>query len=243
MHQCTHSMFHNKELRLCTSGITFTIDIVVDLPPTGIAIAPVPEIFLEKFANVKDDILEDVSGEVGEQVDDVILEEIDTVVIISTQNPTQSPTFSGLTAIKIKSDFIFDSSSREFCMQVMNFGDDRKFKMRPCSKKEQIRRKQEWFFEPDGQLRILAKPEWCASWRPNDKSLGLTRCDDDSHTNRRTTHFSYSAIENSLLVKNEKNGKSFRIGFNPRKKYDVMRLYRDTNTNNQSLYTFYLHQI
>lgn len=221
------------------TGITFTLEIVVQLEITNDPIAPAPiytpETFITQFEKIEEEFLEDIFEQTGEPVVAFVIGDVETDVIVSTQSPTQSPTFTGQTAVRIVSGFMFDSTSRDFCMQVMNFSQDRKFKMRPCSNKQSIRSKQEWYFEPNGQLRNVAKPEWCASWKPKDKSLGLSKCDSNSP---RTKRFSFNEYEHSLVVENELNGKIFRIGFNTRKKYDSMRLYRSNNNMNNSLYTF-----
>ena len=118
----------------------------------------------------------------------------------------------------------FDSTSRNFCMQVMNFKANSVFKMRPCEYEiGNKRQKQLWSFDNTGQIRNKARPEWCMTWAGGkQKDLRLGLCD---YSPRKTAKFKYDEAEKALFVENVTNNKKFKIGFNTVTKYEKLRLY------------------
>jgi len=132
----------------------------------------------------------------------------------------------------------FDSTSRKFCMQVMNFRVNSVFKMRPCQLKRGIvRQKQIWTFDNVGKFHNQARPEWCMTWAGGKrKDLRLDLC---ANSTRKTEKYKYEATDKAIIVENLKNKKKFKIGFNTETKYEKLRLY-GLNSENLSVNSFVL---
>ncbi len=138
--------------------------------------------------------------------------------------------------MSLSSSVSFDSSYRNFCIQVMNFKVNSVFKMRPCENETgNQRQKQLWSFDSTGKLRNKARPEWCMTWAGGKrKDLRLDLCDSAT---RKSSTFSYDESQRAIVVTNAKNKKRFLVGFDTTTKYNMLRLY-GFNTENQSVKSF-----
>ena len=138
--------------------------------------------------------------------------------------------------MNISSTLPFDSTPRNFCVQVMNFKVNSVFKMRPCANEtSNQRQKQLWSFDSTGKLRNKARPEWCMTWAGGKrKDLRLDLCENST---RKSSTFSYDESQSAIVVTNTENNKRFLVGFNTITKYEMLRLY-GVNTQNQSVKSF-----
>ena len=176
------------------------------------------ETVITELANATPDIVDQVSEDVG-------IELIAGSAIVKSDND-----------MSLSSTYPFDSSRRNFCIQVMNFKVNSVFKMRPCVyETSNQRQKQLWSFDSTGKLRNKARPEWCMTWNGGKrKDLRLDLCENAA---RKSSEFSYDDSQSAIVVTNTKNNKRFLIGFNTITKYEMLRLY-GINTQNQSAHSF-----
>ena len=173
------------------------------------------------------EIAESTESIVQQVAQDTGIELVPSPVVVASNDDTS-----------LSSILPFDSTPRNFCMQVMNFKANSVFKMRPCeSEIGNKRQKQLWSFDNTGQIRNKARPEWCMTWAGGkQKDLRLGLCD---YSPRKTAKFKYDEAEKALFVENVINNKKFKIGFNTVTKYEKLRLY-GLKSENYSVNSFVL---
>ena len=119
---------------------------------------------------------------------------------------------------------VFDSTSRKFCIHVMNFRINSRLRMRPCitDPKKSSKRKQEWKIDSKGRMQNSTRDQWCVTWAGGKKrELRLDLC---ANSARKTTEFKYDANQTAIVVKNVLNGKRLLFGHGLKEKYLNIRL-------------------
>jgi len=204
---------------LFTIGITYAVD----------------EASPEEIPFVLDDAIAEIEAEIEVSTIAVVQEVAEETGIELVPSPivtvVTSAEITSLSSLRP-----FDSTSRKFCMQVMNFRVNSVFKMRPCQLKPgNVRQKQIWTVDNAGKFHNQARPEWCMTWAGGKrKDLRLDLC---ANSTRKTEKYKYEATDKAIIVENLKNKKKFKIGFNTETKYEPLRLY-GLNSENLSVNSF-----
>ena len=221
-------------------------EVIPDVLPTDLIEtikADTAQVIVAELATVIETAAKVIEEETGVVV--AILPTVEDVVVQEVVKRTAAPTISPAPTIPaptpstpldnlkfITSDFNF-GQNRKFCVQIMNFREGARFKMRPCK----WRTKQVWRFDSEnGKIRNKAFPSWCITWKGKKKELRLTKCKRMAK-NRK---IEYNSAEKAIIVTNLYNNKKFFVGFNPRKKFNFLRLYGIKNRKNPSVHSFLL---